>query len=285
MTIKGGRRKRTKKHKRRKTRHHKRRKRRQTKHRMRGGALPGISPAGGSPAAPFSGRWGGKMAAFPPGPMYKPGVNNDAKYYGKLDGVIAPPKNTHGSGFTRNHGKIKGGRKRVGRKSRKGGRKSRKGGRKSRKGGSKSRKGGNPCGTNRHGLDCIRCCQRTRGGPCWDDKKGQRCSTKCCDKYAYFGGGKKTRKGGRGRHKRGGSMSSFLANNVPGFSDVRDVYWKGGEVFKNGYNTWFGYDKADNTSAGVQPIGQSREVVRPELVDIPQKLKTGALSAKKYSVA
>ena len=99
MTIKGRRRKRTKKHKRRKTRHHKRRKtihhkrrkRRKTRHR-RGGGLPGISPAGGSPAAPFSGSWGGKMAAFPPGPMYKPGVNNDAKYSGKLDGVIAPPK-------------------------------------------------------------------------------------------------------------------------------------------------------------------------------------------------
>jgi hypothetical protein len=210
MTIKGRRRKRTKKHKRRKTRHHKRRKRRKTRHR-RGGGLPGISPAGGSPAAPFSGAWGGKMAAFPPGPMYKPGVNNDAKYYGKLDGVIAPPKNTHGNGFSPNHGKIKGGRK-----SRKGGRKSRKGGR---------------------------------------------------------------------RRKHGGSMSSLLANNVPGFSDVRDVYWKGGEVLKDGYNTWFGYDKADNTSAGVQPIGRNKDVVRPDIVDIPQKLKTGALSAKKYNAA
>ena len=47
MTIKGGKRKRTKKHKRRKTRHHKRRKRRKTRHR-RGGGRPGISPAGGS---------------------------------------------------------------------------------------------------------------------------------------------------------------------------------------------------------------------------------------------
>ena len=225
MTIKGGRRKRTKKHKRRKTRHHKRRKRRKTRHR-RGGGRPGISPAGGSPAAPFSGRWGGKMAAFPPGPMYKPSQLGkvDALYYGKLDGVIAPPKNTHGSGFTRNHGKIKGGRKRGGRKSRKGGRKSRRGGRKS-------------------------------------------------------------RKGGRGRRKHGGSMSSFLAGNLPGFSDVRDVYWKGGEVLKDGYNTWFGYNAPDNTSAGVQPIGKNKEVVRPEVVDIPTNLKSGALAAKKYSVA
>jgi hypothetical protein len=70
---------------------------------------------------------------------------------------------------------------------------------------------------------------------------------------------------------------------VPGFSDVRDVYWKGGEVLKDGYNTWFGYDRPDNTSAGVQPIGNSKDVVRPNMVDIPQNLKSGALSAKKYN--
>ena len=151
--------------------------------------------------------------------------------------------------------------------------------------GRKSRKGGNPCGSHSHGLNCVRCCQQTRGGPCWDDKKGQKCSKKCCDQYGYFGGGKKTRKGGRGRRRRGGGISTFLANNVPGFSDVRDVYWKGGEVLKDGYNTWFGYDKVDNTSAGVQPIGREADVVRPEIVNIPQKLKSGALSAKKYNVA
>jgi len=197
---------------------------------MRGGALPGIAIT--SPLQPFNGSWGGKMAAFPPGPMYKPGVNNDAKYYGKLDGVIAPPKNTHGNGVT--HGKIKGGRKSRGGRKR-GGRKSR-GGRK--RGGRKSRGG------------------RKRGG-------------------------RKSRKGGRRKH--GGSISSLLANNVPGFSDVRDVYWKGGEVLKDGYNTWFGYDRPDNTSAGVQPIGNSKDVVRPNMVDIPQNLKSGALSAKKYN--
>ncbi len=41
----------------------------------------------------------------------------------------------------------------------------------------------------------------------------------------------------------------------------------------------------DNTSAGVQPIGRNKDVVRPDIVDIPQKLKTGALSAKKYNAA
>jgi len=280
MTIKGGRRRRTKKHHRRKTRHHKRRrKRRRTRHRMRGGALPGIAIT--SPLQPFNGRWGGKMAAFPPGPIVRPGVVDlDAKFYGKLDQPLLPdPTNTHGSGVTRSHGKIKGGRKRK-----RGGRKSRKGGRKTRKGGRKSRKGGNPCGSGGHGLSCIKCCQRTGGGPCWATD-GKSCTKSCCKHYGHYGGGKKTRKGGRGRGKRGGSMSSFLSNNVPGFSDVRDVYWKGGEILKDGYNTWFGYNAPVNTSAGVQPIGKDADVVRPEIVDIPRKLKSGSLQAKKYNVA
>jgi hypothetical protein len=233
MTIKGGRHRRAKRHTQRKTKHHKRRhKKRKTRH-HRGGGRPGISPIGGSPAAPFGGSWGGKMAAFPPGPMYKPSQIGkvDALYYGKLDQPLLPdPTNTFGSGVTTSHGKIKGGRKR-----RRGGRKSR-GGRKTRKG------------------------RKSRGG-------------------------RKTRKGGRGRRRRGGGVSTFLANNVPGFSDVRDVYWKGGEVLKDGYNTWFGYNKADNTSAGVQPIGREADVVRPEMVNIPQNLKSGALLAKKYNVA
>ena len=193
MTIKGGRHRRAKRHTRRKTKHHKRRrKRRKTRH-HRGGGRPGISPIGGSPAAPFGGRWGGKMAAFPPGPMYKPSQIGkvDALYYGKLDQPLLPdPTNTFGSGVTTSHGKIKGGRKR------------RRGGRKSRKGGRKSRKGGNPCGDGRHGLNCIRCCQKTRGGPCWDDKKGKKCTKKCCKQYGYFGG-RKRRRGGR-KSRRGG---------------------------------------------------------------------------------
>ena len=220
MTTKGGRKlrhRRTKKHYRRKTKHHRRKHKKRKTRRHRGGGLPGISPRGGSPAAPFSGRWGGKMEAFPPGPMYKPSQLGkvDALYYGKLEKPFLPdPTNTYGNGVTRTHGKIKGGRRK------------------------KSRKGG-----------------------------------------------RKSRKGGRGRRKRGGSLSQLLSNNIPGFSDVRDVYWKGGEVFKDGYNTWFGYNEATNTSAGVQPIGKNKDVVRPEMVDIPTNLKSGALEAKKYNVA
>jgi len=275
MTIKGGRHKRAKRHTRRKTKHHKRRRKRRKTRRHRGGGRPGISPIGGSPAAPFGGRWGGKMAAFPPGPMYKPSQLGkvDALYYGKLDQPLLPdPTNTFGSGVTTSHGKIKGGRKRRGgRKSCKGkrksrrGRKSRKGGRKSRKGGRKSRRGGAV------GAGCVNTTD------CDTDEK--------CEQYEYGSNPKYqcVKNSSGGRRRRGGGVSTFLANNVPGFSDVRDVYWKGGEVLKDGYNTWFGYNKADNTSAGVQPIGREADVVRPEMVNIPQKLKSGALSAKKYN--
>jgi len=239
MVIKGGRKSRHRrtKHK----RHHKKKHRRKTKHhrrrhRMKGGSRPGIAPKGGSPAAPFNEKWGGPARAFPPGPMYTPGVYNDAKYYGKLDNPFLPdPTNTHGTGVTLKHGKVGGGKRR-----RRGGRKSRKGGRKSRKGGRKTRRGGsNGCGCGRVG-------------------------------------------GGR-RRRRGGSISQFLSNTIPGFSDVRDVYWKGGEVLKNGYNQWFGFPHVNNTSAGVQPIGKAAKVVRPDVVNVGTNLQTGADSASKYT--
>ena len=151
MVLKGGRKSRHRrtKHK----RHHKRRHKRRTKHhrrrhKMRGGGGPGtgIAPRNGSPAAPFNEKWGGPAPAFPPGPIVQPGVVDlDAKFYGKLNKPFLPdPTNTHGSGVTRTHGKVGGGRRRRGgRKSRRGGRKSRRGGRKSRRGGSRKRRGGN----------------------------------------------------------------------------------------------------------------------------------------------
>jgi len=242
MVLKGGRKSRHRrtKHKRHHKRKHKRRTKHRRRHKMRGGGGPGtgIAPKGGSPAAPFNEKWGGPAPAFPPGPIVRPGVVDlDAKYYGKLDLPLLPdPTNTHGSGVTRTHGKVGGGRRR------RGGRKSRKGGRKSRRGGRKSRRGGE--------------------GHC-------HCK----------GSGKK----GGSRRRRGGSISQFLSNNVPGFSDVRDVYWKGGEILKNGYNQWFGYPHVDNTSASIQPIGKVAKVVRPNVVNVGQNLQTGADSASKYT--
>jgi len=208
---------RTKKHYRRKTKQKRRKHRKKrTKRRMHGGR-PGISIT--SSMQPFSGKWGGKMAAFPPGPMYSPGVVDDAKFYGKLNKPIYPdPINTYGTGV----------------KTHKGGRKSRRGG----------KKGGN-CG-RKH-----------------SSKRGRK----------------------RGRHKRGGSMTQFLANNIPGFSDIRDVYWKGGEMAKNRYNTWFGYEESQNTSASKQPIGTNMKVAPPPIVDIPKKLESGAYLAEKFNVA
>ena len=238
MVVKGGRKSRHRrtKHK----RHHKRKHRRKTKHhrrrhRMRGGSRPGISPKNGSPAAPFNEKWGGPARAFPPGPMYTPGVYNDAKYYGKLDNPFLPdPTNTHGTGVTRKHGKVGGGKRR-------------RGGRKSRKGGRKSRSAG-----------CTGC----------------GCS---------MGGGSRRRRRGGSRKRRGGSISQFLSDTIPGFSDVRDVYWKGGETLKNGYNQWFGFPHVNNTSAGVQPIGKSAKVVRPDVVNVGTNLQTGANAASKYT--
>ena len=238
MVIKGGRKSRHRrtKHK----RHHKKKHRRKTKqhrrrHRMRGGSRPGISPKNGSPAAPFNEKWGGPARAFPPGPMYTPGVYNDAKYYGKLDNPFLPdPTNTHGTGVTRKHGKVGGGKRR-------------RGGRKSRKGGRKSRSAG-----------CTGC----------------GCS---------MSGGSRRRRRGGSRKRRGGSIAQFLSDTVPGFSDVRDVYWKGGETLKNGYNQWFGFPHVNNTSAGVQPIGKSAKVVRPDVVNVGTNLQTGANAASKYT--
>ena len=213
---------RTKKHYRRKTKHKKkkhRKRHKKTKRRRMHGGRPGISIT--SPLQPFGGKWGGKMAAFPPGPMYSPGVVDDAKFYGKLNMPIYPdPINTHGTGVKT-------------------------------RGGGKSRRGG---------------------------KKGGNCGRK--HKRSSKHGRRK-----RGRRKRGGNMTHFLSNNMPGFSDALGVYWKGGEIAKNAYNTYFGYEPSQNTSVSSQPIGDNKEVAPPPIVDIPQKLESGAFLAKKFNVA
>ena len=134
---------------------------------------------------------------------------------------------------------------RGGRKSRRGGRKSRKGGRKSRKIRKTRHRGG------KVGADCDENTDCDTGEKCEQYEYGSNPKYQCVKNSS---GGRKTRKGRAADAEV--AVSTFLANNVPGFSDVRDVYWKGGEVLKDGYNTWFGYNKADNTSAGVQPIGR-----------------------------
>ena len=312
MVIKGGRKprhRRTKKQHKRRTKHKRRPKRRRTRHRrMRGGGLPGIAIT--SPLQPFNGKWGGHMAAFPPGPIYKPGVYDDAKFYGKVDPFLPDPTSTSpGSGVTKKGGgrkkggKRKGKTRRKGRRKRKGGVYSDKneewdkecpipptkeldyscahymasdkfakfvddrikeagyplkyvqgGGRKSRKAGRKGRRGGK---TNPGGVKCWS----------WPGA-GPRCTSPTS--------------GGR-RGQKGGNISEFLSNNIPGFSDVRDIYWKGGETAKNAYNQWFGYPKVTSTSAGNQPIGNAEKVLNPKLIDIGLDLQSGSNKASQYT--
>ena len=194
------------KHKKRRTKRRIKRRTKRTKRRMRGGR-PGIAIKS-SPLKPFAGKWGGDMAAFPPGPMYSPGINNDAKFYGKLNMPLAAPINSHGTGVS--------------------------------KGGGKKR----------------------------SHKKSCKCKGSCkCMK------------------QRGGGVSQFLANNIPGVSDLRDAYWKGGEVMKDGYNTWFGYGDVADPSPGVQPgLMKQKPEVRPG-PDVPTDMKSAALTANKYTVA
>ena len=135
-----------------------------------------------------------------------------------------------------------------------------------------------PDPTNTHGSGVTRkhgkvggSRRRRRGGR--KSRKGGRKSRK---------GGRKSRKGGR-RSKRGGSISQFLSNSVPGFSDMRDIYWKGGEVLKNGYNQWFGFPRVDNTSSGSQPIGKDSNVQRPRPVNVATNIQTGSDFASKYT--
>ena len=78
-------------------------------------------------------------------------------------------------------------------------------------------------------------------------------------------------------------MSQLLANNMPGFSDLRDLYWKAGEKTQDLYNTYKGRRAVDNTSAGVQPIGKRMKVQRPSMVSIPANLKDGSDKASQFT--
>ena len=58
-------------------------------HSQNGGSKGGL-PLGGNTQP-----WGGNMAAYPPGPIYKPSHNTDAKFYGHLSNPFLPdPKAT-----------------------------------------------------------------------------------------------------------------------------------------------------------------------------------------------
>ena len=107
-------------------------------------------------------------------------------------------------------------------------------------------------------------------------------------------GGRKTRKtrktrkrrGGKRKYRRrqrGGGLSSLFASNVPGFSDVRDSWWKMQEGGKNLYNQYFGFRPSTNTSAHVQPIGVNKKPPIMKPIDIAGALNTGSRRSSKFT--
>lgn len=220
-----------KKHKtRRYTRKHRKPKRRNTKHRYKRGGMPTTAnthtkiraaleaiqdPSGGRHSYLQGGgcgcgsqsggskkvSWGGRVAAFPPGPIYKPGVNNGACFYGYQTGVMAPPKNTDGLFYD------------------------------------------------------------TRG---------------------FIRGGKRKTKKNR-RKKRGGNITHFLANNVPGFSALRDAVWKGEELLEDIYNRYRSLPPATNSSVYNQPIANQKRRRTQKNISVGSALLDGANKAKQYS--
>ena len=100
-------------------------------------------------------------------------------------------------------------------------------------------------------------------------------------------GGRKTRKrrGGKRKHgrQRGGGLSNLFANNLAGFSDVRDSWWKMQEGGKNLYNQYFGFHPSTNTSAHVQPIGVNKKPPIMKPLDIAGALNTGSKRSSKFT--
>lgn len=221
-----------KKHKtRRYTRKHRKPKRRNTKHRYkRGGAVTrthakiqraveatqdvggssysqgggcgcGSQSGGSKNVSGFNDKWGGPADAFPPGPIYKPGVNNGACFYGYQTGVMAPPKNTDGLFY---------------------------------------------------------------------------------DTRRFIRGGKRKTKKNR-RKKRGGNITHFLANNVPGFSALRDAVWKGEELLEDIYNRYRSLPPATNSSVYNQPIANQKRRRTQKNISVGSDLLDGANKAKQYS--
>ena len=74
-----------------------------------------------------------------------------------------------------------------------------------------------------------------------------------------------------------------LVDIIPGASDVRDLYWKGGEVIKNLANTYMGKPPVTNTTPGTQPIGGQQQVNKPEVPNIGANLRDGANYAADFT--
>lgn len=101
----------------------------------------------------------------------------------------------------------------------------------------------------------------------------------------YKGGRKRKNKLGKKSKKykqNGGGMSSILSNVLPGYNNVRDLYWKGGEVAKGIFNQYNGNEWGTNTSAGVQPISKVA-MNNSSPLDLPKMIHDSGTSAAKFS--
>ena len=166
-----------------------------------GGCGCDLQSGGSKKVSGFNDKWGGRVAAFPPGPIYKPGVNNGACFYGYQTGVMAPPKNTDGLFY---------------------------------------------------------------------------------DTPRFIRGGKRQTKKNR-RKKRGGNITHFLANNVPGFSALRDAVWKGEELLEDVYNRYRSLPPATNSSVYNQPIANQKRRRTQKNISVGSALLDGANKATQYS--
>ena len=109
-------------------------------------------------------------------------------------------------------------------------------------------------------------------------------NTPCLKAPTPYKGGKRAQKRkGKKIKQRGGGMSSMFSNMLPGYTDVRDLYWKGGESIKGLYNQYNGNNWGPNTSPGVQPLRKTAMAGQTPL-DLPKMIRDSSDDAATYSV-
>ena len=102
------------------------------------------------------------------------------------------------------------------------------------------------------------------------------------DTPRFIRGGKRQTKKNR-RKKRGGNITHFLANNVPGFSALRDAVWKGEELLEDVYNRYRSLPPATNSSVYNQPIANQKRRRTQKNISVGSALLDGANKATQYS--
>ena len=217
-----------------------------------------IRGGGKNNALPYNAKsipWGRQMAAFPPGPIYTPGANNmDAKFYGKLENPFLPDPASSNKA-------LGGGRKTRRRRNKT-------------KTNKKKKMKKQTSGTKRKHIKKRRATKhRSKKHRSKKHRSKKHRSKKHRSKKHII----------RRRRRKGGNISQIFANNVPGFSDLRDLYWKAGEKTHDLYNTYKARPRVNNTSAGVQPIEKGMKVHKPSMMRIPANVKDGSDKASQFT--